>query len=94
MSATGIEHFCFLFTVFLCLVNVKLRYQPDGASMTDKTVLFIGAMLATTALAITVSVLVGMLVFNNLYSATVFVWAPFTFVIMLGLLCFTILLAV
>ena len=61
--------------------------------MTEKIV-FTGAMLATTALAITASVLMGLLVFNNLYSATVYVWAPFTFVIMLGILCFTILLAV
>ena len=73
---------------------LPLCCQPDGASVTDKTVMFTGAMLATTALAMTVSVLVGMLVFNNLYSATVFVWAPLTFVIMLGILCFTILLAV
>ncbi|KAI0211480.1 hypothetical protein LSAT2_003701 [Lamellibrachia satsuma] len=53
-----------------------------------------GALFATIALAIALSVLVGQVIFNNIYSATVFVWAPLTFLVMLGTLCFTSLLAV
>ncbi|KAK2193221.1 hypothetical protein NP493_16g02019 [Ridgeia piscesae] len=52
-----------------------------------------GAMFATISVAMVMSVVVGQSVFNNLYSATVFVWAPLTFLIMMGTLAFTTVLA-
>lgn len=55
--------------------------------------MFAGALFATISVAILLSVIVGQLVFNNLYSATVFVWAPLTFLVMTGTLGFTTLLA-
>ena len=49
-------------------------------------------MFATIGVAIVMSVIVGQTVFNNLYSATVFVWAQLTFLVMTGMLAFTAVL--